>query len=192
MAEDVTFTLKEIARRLDVPQHRLIHLCEKGVVVPEVHDAEGRGSSRVFSARNFLELAAAVRLRDMMLPVAAVGAIIHVLRAFETRLRQEIGDFSLADSLRGESAPELTVIIGDGRELFFSLGGRGGKARLFGGVPLDAVNGGPNGWDGQIDPIPMLTGGSRDEVWVGGPEGSHYGRLELSVTAVAQSLDLSK
>jgi DNA-binding transcriptional MerR regulator len=55
-----SFTLSEIARRLDVPQHKLIHLCEKGVVVPEIHDAAGRGSSRVFSANNFLELAVAV------------------------------------------------------------------------------------------------------------------------------------
>ena len=71
------------------PQHRLIHLCEKGVVVPDVHGAAGRGSSRVFSSRNFLELAVALRLRDMMLPVAAVGAVIHVLEAFEQRLRKE-------------------------------------------------------------------------------------------------------
>src|SRR5436190_19062422 len=109
MAEDVTFTLPEIARRLDVPQHRLIHLCEKGVVVPEVHDAEGRGSSRVFSARNLLELAVAVRLRDMMLPVAAVGAIINVLRVFANRLWSEIGAFSLAYSSRTAAATELPV-----------------------------------------------------------------------------------
>lgn len=49
--------LSEIARRLDVPQHKLLHLCEKGVVIPEIHDAAGRGSSRVFSADNFLEFA---------------------------------------------------------------------------------------------------------------------------------------
>ena len=77
MATDQSFTLSEIARRLDVPQHRLIHLCEKGVVVPDVHEAAGRGSSRVFSSRNFLELAVALRLRDMMLPVAAIGAVVR-------------------------------------------------------------------------------------------------------------------
>ena len=52
MSSDQSFTLSEIARRLDVPQHRLIHLCEKGVIVPEVHGAAGRGSSRVFSSGN--------------------------------------------------------------------------------------------------------------------------------------------
>ena len=43
MSSDQSFTLSEIARRLDVPQHRLIHLCEKGVIVPEIHGAAGRG-----------------------------------------------------------------------------------------------------------------------------------------------------
>src|SRR6201992_3614112 len=109
MASNRSFTLSEIARRLDVPQHRLIHLCEKGVVVPDVHGAAGRGSSRVFSSRNFLELAVAFRLRDMMLPVAAVGAVIHVLGSFEDRLRQDLPDFALADSLRKDRAPDLRV-----------------------------------------------------------------------------------
>src|SRR5947209_14172192 len=107
MPSSQSFTISEIARRLDVPQHRLIHLCEKGVVVPDVHGATGRGSSRVFSSRNFLELAVALRLRDMMLPVAAVGAIVHVLRALEDRLQEELPDFALAESLRHQRAPEL-------------------------------------------------------------------------------------
>ncbi len=101
MPSSESFTLSEIARRLDVPQHRLIHLCEKGVVVPDVHGAAGRGSSRVFSEGNFLELAVALRLRDMMLPVAAVGAVVHVLGAFEEQLQQDLPHFALTDSLRG-------------------------------------------------------------------------------------------
>ena len=64
-----SYTLTEVARRLDVPQHRLIHLCEKGIVIPGVHAASGRGSSRVFSAGNYLELAVALRLRDMFIPM---------------------------------------------------------------------------------------------------------------------------
>lgn len=190
MVEVRSFTLSEIARQLGVAQHRLIHLCEKGVVVPEIHGARGRGSSRVFSARNFLELAVAVRLRDMMLPVTTVGAVVHVLRAFEEQLKGEIRGFSLANSLRSDAAPDLRVIISDGQELFFSLGRRGQKARLFGGIRLAGVNGGRNGWSGRIKPILMPTALPKHEVGVGGPEGSRFGRLELSVTAVAQSLEL--
>jgi hypothetical protein len=145
----------------------------------------------VFSPRNFLELAVAVRLRDMMLPVAAVGAVIHVLRAFEEQLQREIPKFSLADSLRNESAPDLTVIIGDGRELFFSLGALGKHSKLFGGVPLEAVNGARNGWHGEIRPIRVSTTPKRNERALGA-EQSRFARLELSVTAVAQSLELGE
>jgi DNA-binding transcriptional MerR regulator len=191
MTEERSFTLSEIARRLDVPQHRLIHLCEKGVVVPEIHDADGRGSSRVFSARNFLELAVAIRLRDFMLPVATVGAVVHVLRAFAEQLEDEMSDFSLVDSLRSDAAPDLRVIISDGHKLFFSLGRRGAKSTLFGGIGLDDVNGSSAGWNGQLNLI-MPTKLPENEFRVGGREGSHFGRLELSVTAVAQSLLLAE
>src|ERR1700683_4762287 len=136
-----TFTLAEIARRLDVPQHRLIHLCEKQVVGPPVQDAGGRGWSRIFSARNFLELAIALRLRDMMLPVSAAGAIVHVMRAMEDRLRDELPDFSLVTGLVAEKAPDLRVIISDGHLIFFALAPTGKNPKLFGGVSIEDVAG---------------------------------------------------
>src|ERR1700761_3234427 len=147
MPSSQSFTLSEIARRLDVPQHRLIHLCEKGVVVPDVHGAAGRGSSRVFSERNFLELAVALRLRDMMLPVAAVGAVVHVLEAFEEQLRQDLPHFALAESLREDRAPDLRVIISDGQTVYFSLGAPDQESRLFGGIPLEQLEGTAPAWD---------------------------------------------
>ncbi len=189
MTGDQSFTLSEIARRLDVPQHRLIHLCEKGVVVPDVHGAAGRGSSRVFSSRNFLELTVALRLRDMMLPVAAVGAVVHVLRAFDERLQQDLPHFTLADSLRDDRAPDLRVIISDGQTIFFSLGAAGKQPMLFGGIPLEQLEGDTPAWNGQIEAAHF-----RGDAWNGagglGPEHSRYGRLELSVTAIAQALPI--
>jgi DNA-binding transcriptional MerR regulator len=189
MASDRSFTLSEIARRLDVPQHRLIHLCEKGVVDPDVHGAAGRGSSRVFSERNYLELAVALRLRDMMLPVAAVGAVIHVLRAFEERLQQDLPHFALADSLREDRAPDLRVIISDGQTIYFSLGSSGEQPNLFGGIPLEQFEDGAPVWDGQIDAV-RFRGNARNGASRLGPENSQYGRLELSVTAVARALPI--
>jgi DNA-binding transcriptional MerR regulator len=188
MAEEPTFSLSEVARRLDVPQHRLIHLCEKGVVVPDVHDAAGRGSSRLFSSRNVLELALALRLREMMLPVATASAVIHVLRAFESQLRQEIPGFSLAETLQETRSPDLRVIISDGQTLYFSLGLPGHTPKLFGGVPLDHVAGNGKAWTGRIDPVP--AGAVRTGAF-GGPEHSQFARLELGVTAVAHALPLS-
>lgn len=189
MASDRSFTLSEIARQLDVPQHRLIHLCEKGVVVPDVHGAAGRGSSRVFSSRNFLELAVALRLRDMMLPVGAVGAVIHVLGALEERLQQDLPHFVLADGLREARAPDLRVIISDGHTVYFSLGTAGGKPTLFGRIPLEQLAGDVPAWDGQIDAV-RFRGNARNDANGLGPEHSQYGRLELSVTAIAEALPI--
>jgi DNA-binding transcriptional MerR regulator len=186
MAE-ASFTLSEISRRLDVPQHRLIHLCEKGVVAPDIQGAAGRGSSRVFSSRNFLELAVALRLRDMMLPVAAVGGIIHVLRALEDRLSVDIPDFSLSESLRDKWSPDLRIIIGDGQTIFFSLGPTDHQPKLFGGIPLQALTGDRPEWDGCVAPV-RFRGSARNGSSGLGPEHSQFGRLELSVTAIARSL----
>ena len=188
MAPDGSFTLSEIARRLEVPQHRLIHLCEKGVVVPDVQGAAGRGSSRVFSSRNFLELAVALRLRDMMLPVAPVGAMVHVLGRVEKRLQHDRPDFALADSLREDRAPELRVIISDGRTIYFSLGAAGKQPSLSGGIPLERPEG-DAARDGQIDEV-RFRGNARGGTSGLGPEHSQCGRLELSVTAIAHALPI--
>lgn len=189
MPSSRSFTLSEIARQLDVPQHRLIHLCEKGVVVPDVHGAAGRGSSRIFSERNFLELAVALRLRDLMLPVAAVGAVVHVLGAFEEQLRQDPPHFALAQSLRENRAPDLRVIISDGLTVYFSLGARGQKPKLFGGIPLEQLEGSAPAWDGHVEAA-RPRNNARNGASALGPENSHFGRLELSVTAVARALPI--
>lgn len=181
-----TFTLAEIARRLDVPQHRLIHLCEKHVVVPDVQDAGGRGSSRIFSARNFLELAVALRLRDMLLPVSAAGAIVHVMRAIEDRLRDELPDFSLVTSLPADNAPDLRVIISDGHLIFVALGPAGKNPKLFGGVSIEDVSGNAGIAGDQLQPIEAQNANGA----FGGPEGSQFSRTELSLTTIAQSLPL--
>src|SRR5262245_24536001 len=128
------WTLSEIARFLDEPEHRLIYLCEKEVVAPDYGDAEGRGSSRRFSERNLLEFVLALRLRELTISAGAIGAILYVLRAFEKSLRQEISGFELVRSLRADNAPDLRVIVSDGERLYFSLCGAKGKPKLYGGI----------------------------------------------------------
>lgn len=139
MPDGDSFTLSDLAKRLGVAQHRLIHLCEKGVVTPELGDAHGRGSTRLFSARNFLEMAVALRLRDMMLPVSAVRAIVQVLQTFERRLSKELPAFSLPQSLREDQAPDLRIVLSDGHSIFFSLGRGAQEAKVFGGIPLQGL-----------------------------------------------------
>ena len=65
--------LKEVQLRLGVPQHVLIHLCEKGVIEPDFADTSGRGKRREFSQRNLFEFAVALALRQFELPVATMG-----------------------------------------------------------------------------------------------------------------------
>jgi DNA-binding transcriptional MerR regulator len=185
MAEETTFSLSDVARRLDVPQHRLIHLCEKGVVVPDVHDATGRGSSRIFSARNVLELAVALRLREMMLPVTTAGAVVHVMRAFGERLSKDLPHSSLTENLRDKRAPDMRVILSDGQTIYFSLGMPGQRTKLFGGIELDQLSGNGKGFSGKIDAVrPAASGG------LGGPEPSQFARLEISITAIARDLPI--
>jgi DNA-binding transcriptional MerR regulator len=188
MGQTSSFTLSEIAKRLDVSQHKLIHLCEKGVVVPEIHDAAGRGSSRVFSANNFLELAVTLRLRDVMIPVNVAGAIVHVLRRFGEELQAVPGGLSLLESLRSPTSPELRIIISDGEAIYFSLAQRGTKAKLFGGIPLAPLASGGSAWDATVEERGTRVVAGRNVF--GGPEGSKFARLELSVTAIARALPL--
>jgi DNA-binding transcriptional MerR regulator len=177
-----TFTLADVARRFEVPQHRLIHLCEEQIVVPDVHDAAGRGSSRVFSARNVLELAVALRIRDLMLPLTVASAIVHVLRALEEKLKEDVPHFSLVASLRTTNPLDLRAIVSDGQSIYFTLSKVGNDPKLFGGVPLEPADGAPQ----QIQVREIAETGSG----FGGPEGSRFARVELSVTAVAQALPL--
>lgn len=188
------WTLTAAARLLEEPQHRLIYLCEKGVVEPDVEDAEGRGSSRRFSNRNLLEFAVALRLRDLELPAALIGAVVHVLRTFERAVGREIRGFRLPESLRAAGALDLRVVIGDGRRLYFTLGAGDGPPKVYGGIDLDELKDPDSA--GRSRPKLRLVkpatpaGGATGASDFGGPEGSRHTRVEISVTQIAQGLPL--
>ena len=121
LTEAETFNLTAIARALGVPQHRLIHLCQEGVIVPDHGDAQGRGSRRGFSRRNVFELAVAVEMRRLEVPVSFVRAVIEVLRVFESELGKSIRGFALPESLRTQGAPRVSLLIVDGERLLFRV-----------------------------------------------------------------------
>jgi hypothetical protein len=188
------WTLTAAARLLNEPQHRLIYLCEKRVVEPDVEDAGGRGSSRRFSNRNLLEFAVALCFRDLELPATAIAAVVHVLRAFEGAVAREIGGFQLPESLRAEGAPDLRVVIGDGRRLYFTLGVGGGAVKVYGGIDLDALKARTK--EGvsvrpKLKLVKPAAGSDGSEASkFGGPEGSRLTRVEISITRIAQDLPL--
>ena len=123
----------------------------------------------------------------MLLPVSVVGAIVHVLHRFGKELEGK-ARFSLADALRGPDSPELRIILSDGEAIYFTLALPGRKPTLFGGIPLAALAGGASGWDGTV--TEKGTNGSFGAHIFGGPEGSKFGRTEVSVTAIARALPL--
>lgn len=188
------WTLTEGARLLGEPQHRLIYLCEKGVVEPDVQEAGGRGSSRRFSNRNLLEFAVALRLRDLELSVSLIGAVVHVLRAFGAAVRREIKGFHLPDGLRVKDAPDVRVVIGDGRRLYFTLGAGTVPPKVYGGIDLaDLKEAKP-----ADRPRPRLVtpgappAGATAADEFGGPERSRHTRVEISVTRIAKDLPLGR
>ena len=189
------WTLTAAARLLEEPQHRLIYLCEKGVVEPDVEGAGGRGSSRRFSNRNLLEFAVALSLRELELPATAIAAIVHVLRSFESAAARQITGFQIPESLRAEGAPDLRVVIGDGRRLYFTLGVGGRAAKVYGGIDLDALKARMKEGASVRPKLKLVksegTGSDGSEAGeFGGPERSRHTRVEISITRIAQDLPL--
>jgi hypothetical protein len=185
-AEQSEWTLCEAARLLAEPQHRLIYLCEKGVIQPDLQDAEGRGSSRRFSALNLLEFGVSLRLRAVGIPAPVCGAVVLAIRGFEKAIRQEKPSFRLPGTMLHENAPELKVVIGDDRRLYFSLTSGRFAGKSFGGVPVaDLVESVSKGDKGHASRKPPR--GLGNEV----SEGEMRARVEVSVTGIAQDLGLT-
>ena len=189
---DAEWSLSEAARLLGEPQHRLIYLCEKSVILPDAGDAHGRGSSRRFSARNLLEFEMAFKLRELTVPVGSIAAILYALRAFEARVAREVTGFALPGGLRTGQAPDLRVILTDQGRLYFSLGSGAARAKLYGGVDFERLAASrrtrrrsklTKGRGSSLD-LPALVGGRSAEqakAWV-----------EVSVTRIARDLDLER
>jgi len=185
------WTLTEAARLLGEPQHRLIYLCEKGVVQPDLEDAKGRGSSRRFSAHNLLDFAIALRLRVLEIPAPFIGAITYTLRVFEHKVQQQVTDFCLPYSLRGPGAPDLSVLIEDGR-LYLTLGTGKNRPKVYGGVDLKKLAREKKS-AGDLQRALVLHTPSERKLGHGGNgdlgDGSGA-RVALSVTRIAQELRL--
>ena len=184
------WTMTQAARALKQPQHKLIYLCQQGVVHPDVDDAQGRGSSRLFSSRNLLEFAVALELRVLQIPASALLAVVYVLRAFERYVQRErpAEAFELPRSLQEHGAPDVRLLVRDGRLLYVSIQSPlDAAATLFGGIDLQSDPiGGPAFQDRERGAQVLEASAPPSEF--GGPEGSRRWRVEISVTRLAQDL----
>ena len=178
------YTLTEIAKLLNQPQHRLIYFCEKEVVLPDFSDAKGRGSSRRFSSRNIFEFSLALVLSEFHFPASITANILYILRKFEDEIVSSGYDkFSLPQSLMQDKSPEILAIITNGSIFNFSIGFPGKPKSLTSGV--DIKNPSESGKTGVSDKAePSLEEPAAPTV------NSNIARFELNLTKLAQTLNL--
>lgn len=124
-------TLKQIQLRLGVPQHVLIHLCEKGVIEPDFADTSGRGKRREFSERNVFEFGVALALRRFELPVATAALVVRLLRTFEKVVSKASPGFALPEALLDNKRVGMSVHLYDGDLLVLSARGTGFRKPLW-------------------------------------------------------------
>lgn len=101
-------TLKDLAEFVEVPAHRIIHLCERGLVRPAV-PAEGRGTVRRFDRDNTFRVLLALRLEDL-------GLQHEVIRLLTDGIDELMGTDVAKEALEHEivtDAPALFDRLGD-------------------------------------------------------------------------------
>ena len=116
-----SLTLGQIQEALDTPQHVLIHLCEKEVIMPDFSDTDGRGKARLFSQANLIEFAVALQIRKFQIPVMATKAIMKVLKKFSEYVRRKKKGFSLVNLVKDKPHPQFIIYIDNGEDFIFSL-----------------------------------------------------------------------
>lgn len=95
-----SFTLSEIEELFKIPQHVLIHLCEKQVVIPEIQQSTGRGNFRRFSEDNIFGFAVALELKKYQIPLAVIKALLIVLSATCKKISSSTNIESLISNFR--------------------------------------------------------------------------------------------
>lgn len=95
-----SFTLSEVEEVFKIPQHVLIHLCEKQVVMPKIQQTSGRGNFRRFSQDNIFEFAVALELKKYQIPLAVIKALLIVLSATCKKISSSTNRESLISNLR--------------------------------------------------------------------------------------------
>lgn len=164
--------LKEIQLRLGVPQHVLIHLCEKGVIEPDFAETSGRGKRREFSERNVFEFGVALALRRFDLPVAMTALVVRLLGEFARSVGKASPGFALPESLVDRNV-ELAVHFYDGDLLVLTAGGSGFRKPLL--LSARVAGGARAGAKPRVARLERLPG-------------SFEAHLEINLTEIARRL----
>jgi DNA-binding transcriptional MerR regulator len=136
MADEEPIALKEVQLRLGVPQHVLIHLCEKGVIEPDFAETSGRGKHREFSRRNLFEFGVAIAVRRQELPVATAAMLVRLLRSFTRAVAKAVPGFEFPGALL-DHGTEVALHLYDGHHLVLQAQGGAVRRPLFVGADID-------------------------------------------------------
>ena len=95
-------TLGQVAKHLGVAEHRLIHLCESGVVDP-VQDASGRGTVRRFDGANVLAFALSLELQGWGMQVDSLRRVVRLMLRVSDKLREKGDNRDLISAVAEEA-----------------------------------------------------------------------------------------
>ncbi len=128
-----SLSLKQIQAKLDAKPHVLIHLCEKGVIDPDIQQTAGRGLHRAFSHWNLFEFAVALSIRRYGIPVATTAVIVRLLRSFERSTQKRMKGFNMLEYLRRLDADsDLVMNLYDGHYMVFEVRPRADQRSMIG------------------------------------------------------------
>ena len=116
------FTHKDVITHCGLKSREIVYLTEKGTIIPDIANAHGHHSSRVYSSRNLLEFCIARALRDSGIEHARVKDIVMGLRRYCQKLEGIV-----------DGGEEFLVKVFDGKILMVEVDGQAW------GTPCDMV-----------------------------------------------------
>jgi DNA-binding transcriptional MerR regulator len=107
-------TMKEVAGHFNRPAHRIIHLCETGLIKPTV-DAQGRGTVRRFDRDDTFRILVALELQEAGVQIPLIKPLMtafdELMKVLEIKkLRDKLGIFDLVEVIRHIGSEDNPVI----------------------------------------------------------------------------------
>ena len=184
------WTLTQVSSLLNEPQHKLIYLCEQGIIEPVTQKGKGRGSSRKFSKRNLFQFFISISLRKLHIPSTITVFVLNLLDEFEEAMSMLSASFKLPESLWHKDQPDIRVVISDGSKLYFTIHQQHKQPKIFGGIELRKTTKNSKFDEEEIIDFEALSKKypKVDKGDFGYPEGSTLGRTELSLSYLSKEL----
>ena len=179
MAATRQWTTTQAARLLKQPLHRVIYLFQDKVVGPPVREPQGRGSSRLLSDRNLLEVGIATTTGGLGVATDTTRKLLDALRAWEQGMATE--GFALPRSIEEDGGPTVRLILDENGAAHVAIGWGAETTTVKGPIETAA-----DARDAANAPARAARPGTPGGF--GWPEGSRTCRLEINVTAIAQRL----